>query len=53
MILFTILAIILLALIVAAILIVSIGGTAFILVFCDLLVCCVIIGWIIRKMLKK
>lgn len=53
MILFTILAIILLALIVAAILIVSIGGTAFILVFGDLLVCCVIIGWIIRKMLKK
>lgn len=53
MILFTILAIIFVMLILAAILIVSIGGTAFMIVFADLIVCAVIIYWIMKKIFGK
>ena len=52
MILFTILAIIFVLLIVSAILILSIGGSAFIIVFADVIVCAVIVGLIIKKLLS-
>lgn len=52
MILFTILAIIFVLLIVSAILILSIGGSAFIIVFADVIVCAVIVGLIIKKLLR-
>lgn len=53
MILFSILAIITLILLVAAILIVSIGGTAFIIIFADVLVCIAILVWIMWRLIKK
>ena len=51
MILFTILAIIFVLLIVSAILILSIGGSAFIIVFADVIVCAIFVGLIIKKLL--
>lgn len=53
MILFSILAIITLILLVSAILIVSIGGAAFIIIFADVLVCIAILVWIMWRLIKK
>ena len=53
MILLTILAVILAIVGVIAILVITFGGTAFILTFADLIVCCVVIGWIIGRIIKK
>lgn len=53
MILFSILAVITLILLVAAILIVSIGGAAFIIIFADVLVCIAILVWIMWRLIKK
>ena len=53
MILFTILAIIFLALIAIAILVISVGGTAFIVVFGDLIVCAALIGLLMRFLIKR
>lgn len=53
MILLTILAAILAIVGVIALLIAIFGGAAFILTFADLIVCCVVIGWIIGRIIKK
>lgn len=53
MILFTILAIMLVLLITTAVIVLGIGGGAFIIVFGDLIVCAVLIGLIIKCLLKK
>lgn len=53
MILFTILAIMMICLFAAAVLVLSIGGAAFIAVFADVIVCAIFVGLIIRWWLKK
>lgn len=53
MILATILAIVAVILIVFAVLVITIGGSAFIIVFADVLVCAAIIVWIIKAILKR
>lgn len=53
MILFMILLIMLLIIGVIAVLAISVGGSAFILVFGDLILCVLIIVWIIKKLIKK
>ena len=53
MILFTIMGIILIILAVSGVLILSVGGAAFIVVFADVIVCMAIIIWIIKRLFKK
>ena len=53
MILFTILLLILLILTVVTVLAISIGGSAFIVIFGDVIVCIFIIVWIIKKIFFK
>lgn len=49
MILFIILALILILLVVATVLVISVAGAGAIIVFGDVIVCILIIGWIIKK----
>lgn len=49
MILFLILSLILIALIALTIIVLAAGGTAFIVVFGDVIVCIFILAWIIKK----
>ena len=53
MILFLILSLILIALIVLTIIVLVTGGTAFIIVFGDVIVCIFILAWIIKKIFFK
>ena len=53
MILFSILAIVLLLLVVISVLLLSVGGTAFIVVFGDLIVCALFIGLLIKFLFKR
>ena len=53
MILFLILSLILIALIVLTIITLAAGGTAFIVVFGDVIVCIFILAWIIKKIFFK
>lgn len=53
MILLTILAIILVITIVAGVVILGVGGGAFVIVFADLFVCALVIGWIIKRLIKR
>lgn len=53
MILFTILAFIGALLLVGAVLIISVGGAAFIGIFADLIVCILIIGFLIKLIFKR
>lgn len=53
MILLTTLAVILAIVGVIAILVITFGGTSFILTFGDLIVCCAIIAWIISRIIKR
>ena len=53
MILFSILAIVLVLLLVIAVICISIGGTAFIVVFGDVIVCAAIIIFIMKRLLNK
>lgn len=52
MILFIILALILLFLVIFTIAAIVMGGSVFILLFSDVIVCIFIIGWIMRKLMK-
>lgn len=51
--LFTILVTILLTLILFAVIVIGLGGVAFIMVFGDLIVCIAIIVFIIKRLIKK
>lgn len=53
MILFLILSLILIALIALTIVVLAAGGTAFIVVFGDVIVCIFILAWIIKKIFFK
>lgn len=53
MILFTILALTLLTLIVFTVIAVSLGGSVFIIIFGDVIVCAAIIVWIIKRLVTK
>ena len=53
MILFTILMITLVVLAVTAIIVLGIGGIAFIIPFADLVVCALLIAWIIKRLIKR
>ena len=53
MILFLILSLILIALIALTIIVLATGGTAFIVVFGDVIVCIFILAWIIKKIFFK
>ena len=53
MILFTILLITLAIIAVSSVLILSVGGAAFIVIFGDLVVCMAIIIWIMRRLAKR
>lgn len=53
MITLTILAIILVITIAAGVVILGIGGGAFVIVFADLIVCALVIAWIIKRLIKK
>lgn len=53
MILFLILSLILIALIALTIIVLAAGGTAFIVVFGDVIVCIFILAWIIKKIFFK
>ena len=53
MILFTILLITLAIIAVSSVLILSVGGAAFIVIFGDLVVCMAIIIWIMKRLVKR
>jgi hypothetical protein len=53
MLLFLILALMLIVLTVTVVIAVALGGSAFIIVFGDVIVCIFIIVWIIRRMFRK
>ena len=53
MILFTLLAIMLVVLVVTAVIVLGVGGGTFIIVFGDLIVCAFLIGWIIKRLIKR
>lgn len=53
MILFTILALILLILVVVTVVITSVVGAGAIVIFGDVIVCILIIGWLIKKLFFK
>lgn len=53
MILFLILSLILIALIAITVIMIALGGTAFIIVFGDVIVCIFILAWIIKKIFFK
>ena len=53
MLLFLILALMLIVLTVTVVIAVALGGSAFIIVFGDVIVCIFIIVWIIRRMFKR
>ncbi len=53
MILFTILCVIALMLLITSVFLLSVGGTAFIIVFGDLIICVVFVVLILKAMLKK
>ena len=52
MILFIILALILLFLVIFTIAAIAMGGSVFILLFSDVIVCVFIIGWIMRRIMR-
>ena len=53
MILFTILCVTLLILTIVTIIAISVGGSAVLIVFGDVIVCIFIIGWIIKRLINK
>lgn len=53
MILITILALILILLVALVIMAIAVGGSTFIVLFGDVIVCAAIIGWIIYKLAQK
>ena len=53
MIIFTILAIMAVMSIISAVLILSVGGAAFIIIFGDVIVCVAIIIWILKRLFKR
>lgn len=53
MITFTILMIILAILMVVSVIVISVGGAAFIIVFGDIIICVFILIWIIKNLFKK
>lgn len=53
MILFTVLLVMLLLLAAFAVILLSVGGTAFVIVFGDVIVCIALIVWLIRFLVKK
>lgn len=53
MILLTILAIALVLTLITAVIILGVGGGAFIIVFADLIVCASVIIWIIKHLIKR
>lgn len=53
MILLTILAIVLALTLITAVIILGVGGGAFIIVFADLIVCALVIIWIIKHLIKR
>ena len=53
MFLFLILALILLVLVLFIVFAVTIGGSIFIIIFSDVIVCAFIIGWIIKKLIDR
>lgn len=53
MILFTILLIITLILVTLTVLAVALGGSAFVIIFGDVIVCIVLIVWIMKKLIKR
>ena len=53
MILITILTLILVILIAAAIAMVAIGGGMFVILFADIIVCALFIGWLIKRLIKR
>ena len=53
MILLTILLLILIILVAFTVLLISIGGSAFIIVFGDVIVCVFLVAWIVKKLISK
>ena len=53
MFLFLLLLLLLISLTIITLIIISIGGSVFIIVFSDVIVCIFIIGWIMKKILDK
>lgn len=53
MILLTILAIALVLVITAGVVILGVGGGAFVIIFADLIVCALVIGWMIKRLIKR
>lgn len=53
MILFTTLLLMLIILVVIAVIAVALGGSVFIIIFGDVIVCAFIIGWIMKKLINK
>lgn len=53
MILFTILLIIALILVTITTLAIAVGGSAFVIIFGDVIVCIVLIAWIMKKLIKR
>lgn len=53
MLLFTILLLMLIILVVFTALAIAVGGSVFVVIFGDVIVCVFIIGWIIKKLIKK
>lgn len=53
MVLFTILLLILILLTIITVFCISVGGTIFVILFSDVIVCIVIIGWILKCLMKK
>lgn len=53
MILFTILCVTLLILTIVTIIAITLGGSAVLIVFGDVIVCIFIIGWIIKRLINK
>lgn len=53
MILFTILLLVLMLLIAITVVLVSIFGAGFIVIFGDVIICIVLIVWILKKMIKR
>lgn len=53
MILFVILALIVVILMVAGIIVLSVGGASFVIIFSDVIVCAIFITWIIKRLIKQ
>lgn len=53
MIMLTILAFILIVLIVTAVVTIGVGGSVFIIIFSDVIVCALFIAWLIKRLVNK